>query len=55
MINYEAIKRMDMADMGRLLCELFDECDHCPMRDKCAPKHNGFAAWLLEEDLYDKD
>lgn len=49
MTNYEYLKTATKEEISHFLCGMFDECEHCPVRDHCFYGYTGFKAWLDKE------
>ena len=57
MKNADRIRKMTDEELALFLCDLSDECSHCPVTGICRLGHNGFFDWLEREDfdfIYDK-
>lgn len=51
--HFAELKRMNVDDMSKTLCEQQLECHNCPVCDMCGRGHNGFKVWL-ESDVKEK-
>ena len=51
MDNYTYITTAgDLEAVGHELCDLQEDCQYCPVRERCIPGYvNGFIEWLKEE------
>lgn len=50
MTNFDWIRLMkEPEELGHVLCEMIEECEHCPKPEHCYLGCNGFTTWLKEE------
>lgn len=59
MTNYEYLKNIGIEKLSHFLCEETEHetinsfpkddcCEHCPVKVRCFPGHNGWLSWLKE-------
>lgn len=46
---FEKIKAMNQDELRHFMCDLFDECDCCPVNKACEWGSNGFKKFLDQE------
>ena len=49
MTNGEYLKTLSDKDLGRAICNMFDDCRGCFLWDKCTRDSNALIAWACEE------